>query len=376
MPKILYFASEDWWFLSHFRPMAEAARACGFDVVVATRVRAHGKELAAEGYKVIALEAERSSLDPFATLKSVARMIRIIRAERPAVVHCIALRMVLLGGLAAWAARQPRVVLAPTGLGYLWIQRGALVAVLRVTTRIVVAWLLRRRGTVSVFENTDDPREFRLDPYGANVVLVGGAGVDPAAFASAPEPAAPPVKVAVVARMIRPKGIAEAVAATRRARELGAPVELHLYGKPDASNRTSCSEAELRTWAAEPGIHWHGPDYDSARIYREHHIAMLLSAREGLPKTLVEAAAVGRPIVASDVVGSREVLRHGREGFLTPPGDIEAAARALVALAGDATLRARLGRAANARFHERFTVAAVTGVMARLYRDLLSQHLV
>ncbi len=159
--------------------------------------------------------------------------------------------------------------------------------------------------------------------------------------------------------MIKPKGIAEAVAAVRRARELGAAVELDLYGAPDPSNRSSYAEADLRRWASEPGIRWHGATDDVARVHREHHIAMLLSVREGLPKSLVEAAAAGRPIVATDVPGCREVVRQGREGYLVPFGDIDAAARALVELAGDRALRVRLGTAANARFHARFTVAAV-----------------
>jgi len=204
------------------------------------------------------------------------------------------------------------------------------------------------------------------------VVLVGGAGVDPQAFQLGPEPPAPPVKIALLARMIKPKGIAEAVAAIRRARELGAAVELHLYGAPDPSNRTSYAEADLRRWASNPGIHWHGATDDVARVHREHHIAMLLSVREGLPKSLVEAAAAGRPIVATDVPGCREVIRHGCEGYLVPFGDIGATAQALVELAGDRVLRLRLGAAANVRFHERFTVAAVKAVFTDLYRSLLS----
>jgi glycosyltransferase involved in cell wall biosynthesis len=171
--------------------------------------------------------------------------------------------------------------------------------------------------------------------------------------------------------MIKPKGIAEAVAAVRRARELGAAVELHLYGAPDPSNRTSYAEADLRRWAREPGIYWHGVTDDVARVYREHHIAMLLSVREGLPKSLVEAAAAGRPIVATDVPGCREVVRQGREGYLVPFGDTDAAARALVELAGDPALRLRLGAAANTRFRERFTVAAVRAVFGDLYRSLI-----
>jgi len=220
-----------------------------------------------------------------------------------------------------------------------------------------------------LFENPDDPPELGLDP--GDVTLVGGPGVDPDAFPPQPEPAAPPIRVAVVARMIKPKGIAESVAAVKRARLLGAPVELHLFGEPDPLNRTSLTEDDLRAFATEPGIHWHGPTRDVARVWREHHVALLLSHREGLPRTLIEAAAVGRPIIATDVAGCREVVRDGIEGLLAPLGDIETTARALVRMSEDAALRARMGAAAHARFNARFTVAAVMAIVEDLYRRIL-----
>jgi len=170
--------------------------------------------------------------------------------------------------------------------------------------------------------------------------------------------------------MLKSKGIAEAVAAVERARNLGAPVELSLCGKPDPRNPNSLTEDTLRSWSTVPGIRWHGHVPDVARVWQEHHIALLLSYREGLPRALVEAAAAGRPIVATDVVGCREVVRNGKEGLLVPLGDIEAAARALVKLAGDAGLRERMGRAANTRFHEAFTADAVARVVGALYRAL------
>jgi glycosyltransferase involved in cell wall biosynthesis len=372
MPKILYFVAEDWAFVSHFRPMAQAAHACGLEVVVATRVHQHAEAIVREGYKLVPLASKRGSLDPLALIKSFAEMVRIIHTEQPTIVHCVSLPMMVLGGLAARAARCRQIVLAPTGLGYVWVESGPVAASVRAVVRHIIGYLLRHPGTVCVFENGEDPSEFGLDPAGPKVVLVGGAGVDPQAFQFEPEPPAPPVKIALLARMIRPKGIAEAVAAVRRARALGATVELDLYGVPDPSNRTSYAEADLRRWASEPGIYWQGATDDVARVYCEHHLAMLLSVREGLPKCLVEAAASGRPIVATDVPGCREVVRQGREGYLVPPGDIDAAAQALVALAGDQGLRRRLGAAANARFHERFTVAAVTAVFTDLYRSLVA----
>ena len=372
MLKILYFVPEDWAFVSHFRPMAQAARACGLEVVIATRVHQHAEAIVGEGYKLVPLKSQRGSLNPLALLKSISEMVRIIRTEQPTIVHCVSLPMAVLGGLAGRAARrQQPIVLSLTGLGYVWVESGPVAATVRAIVRRIIGYLLRRPGTVCVFENAEDPREFGLEPSDRKVILVGGAGVDPQAFQCGPEPAAPPVKVALLARMIKPKGIAEAVAAVQRARALGAAVELHLYGAPDPSNRTSYAEADLRQWANDPGILWHGGTDDVAGVYREHHVAMLLSVREGLPKCLVEAAAAGRPIVATDVPGCREVVRQGREGFLVPFGDVEAAARALVQLAGDRALRLRLGTAANARFHERFTVAAVKAVFADLYRSLI-----
>ena len=242
----------------------------------------------------------------------------------------------------------------------MWSEDSAFNRVARAVLRFVVGRWLRGEHTRYLFENTDDPREFGLEDSPA-VTIVPGAGVDPQDFPPAPEPAAPPLKVAVVARMIAAKGIADAVAAVRRARELGAPVELDLYGAPDPSNRRSCSEDELRQWSAEPGIRWHGPVADVAEVWRTHHVAMLLTwYREGVPRSLIEAAACGRPIVTTDSPGCRDLVRDRQEGMLVPLRDMEAAARALVELAGDADLRARLGRrGARARFEARFTEAEV-----------------
>jgi glycosyltransferase involved in cell wall biosynthesis len=367
MPKLLYLVTEDWFFASHFLPMARTARAAGFEVVVATRVRDHAVRLEAEGCRVIALDGERSSVGPFAVMREFFRISRIVRAERPDIVHCIALRMVALGGLAARFGGALRLVLAPTGLGLLWSEDGAVNRMARTVLRFVIGQWLRGGETRYLFENSDDAREFGLENSPA-VTIVHGAGVDPADFPLVPEPPALPLKVAVVARMIEAKGIADAVAAVRRARELGAPVELDLYGAPDRSNRRSCSEADLRRWSTEPGIRWHGPVADIAEVWRTHHVAMLLTwYREGVPRSLIEAAASGRPIVTTYAPGCRDLVRDRQEGILIPIRDVEAAARALVELGNDADLRGRFGRAAHARFQNGFTEAAVRAAVGTVY---------
>lgn len=373
MPKILYLATEDWFFASHFMPMARTARELGLEVAIAAQLGDKAERLLAEGFRPIPLHSKRGSSSLLRALQSVIRTYRIVRAEKPDIVHCIALQPVVLGGLAAKLAGARQLVLAPTGLGHLWATNGILARVLRTIVRRAVGSWLKAPGTRYLFENRDDPREFGLDPNGSNVFIVGGAGVAPGDFPYVPEPPAPPVKLAVVSRMISPKGIAEAVEAVRQARAAGAPVELDLFGEPDPANPLSIPSEILREWARETGIRWHGRTEDVARVWREHHIALFLSTyREGLPRTIVEAAAAGRPIIACAIPGCRDLVRNGQEGILIDPGDPAAAARAIARLAQDAALRQRMGRDANLRFLDGFTESAVTGVVARLYRSLAS----
>jgi glycosyltransferase involved in cell wall biosynthesis len=371
MPKILYLVTEDWFFASHFVPMARTAQRQGFDVVVATRLQAHAGRLAAEGFRLISLPSDRSSLRPDQAVRDLVRIYALIRQENPDIVHCIAMRPVVLGGIAAKCAKAKALVLAPTGLGRLWMEARPDFHVLRWLIRLVVGSWLRGPRARYLFENRDDPREFGLDPDAADITIVGGAGVDPDEFPFVAEPPSPPVRVATVSRMIAPKGIAEAVEAVTRARARGAPLELHLFGGPDPANRDSIPVSLLQDWAARPGIAWHGWTSDVARVWREHHIALALSHyREGLPRALVEAAACGRPIVTTDVTGCRELVGQGEQGFLVPPLDIEAAADALMELAGDPALRVRMGAAARFRFEERYTEKATTSAVGEVYRSL------
>jgi glycosyltransferase involved in cell wall biosynthesis len=258
MPKILYFVTEDWFFVSHFLPMARVARECGFEVVVATRVSAKAGGLAAEGFRVVPMAGERGTLSLMRSVRDFIQAFRIVRAEHADIVHCIALRPIVIGGLAARVMGAKALVLAPTGLGHLWLRGGFAAGVFRNLVRMVVGTWLRGPRTHYLFENRDDPRELGLEPDGSNITVVGGAGVEPDEYPMVPEPPAPPLKAAVVARMIRPKGIAEAVEATQRARSLGAAIELDIFGRPDSSNPASIPTEVLQKWSTRPGITWHG----------------------------------------------------------------------------------------------------------------------
>ena len=371
-PLLAFLITEDWFFASHFLPMARAAREMGLDVLVITRVRQHREVLEAVGARVVELEAERSSLNPLAVVSAFARLVAILKRERPALLHMIALRSILIGGFAARRAGVTRRVYALTGLGLLGARQDRLGRKARMVIRRIIRSPLRNATTTFLFENVDDIRRLGLSPGDPSVAVVGGAGVDPEQFAPAPQPPQPPLKVAVVARMLWSKGVDIAVVATRLARAQGAAVELSLYGAPDPSNRKAIPEATLRQWAAEPGVAWHGRSDDVPAVWRDHHVACLPSrGGEGLPRTLLEAAACGRAIVTTDVPGCRSFVRDGIDGRVVAPDDAAALAAALVELAADPARVAAAGVAARARVLDGFTERAVMDGVKAVYTRLL-----
>ena len=371
--KLVFVITEDWFFASHFLPMAQAARELGLDIAIVTRVRDHRAVLEATGARVIPLQAERSSLNPITAGYATGRLAAILKEERADLVHCIALRGILTGGAAAAMAGIPRRIFALTGLGLLGARTDLVGRLARAGLRTGIR-ALETRETRYLFENPDDPRLLGLDPDDTRrVAILGGAGIDPEAFGPAPLPPAPPLKVALVARMLWSKGIDLAVEAVREARAQGAAVELSLYGAPDPSNRKAIPEATLRQWASEPGIAWHGRSEDVAALWREHHLACLPSrGGEGLPRSLLEAASCGRALATTDVPGCRTLVRDGIEGLVVPPDDPAALARALVRLAADPALVARLGAAARARVLDGFTERAVMDAVKRVYSAALA----
>ncbi len=369
-PLLIYLVTEDWYFWSHRLPMARAAQAAGFRVAVATRVAQHGPRIEEAGFTLMPLAWRRRSLNPLALIRAVWAIARLYRRHRPAVVHHVAMKPIVLGGLAAWLARVPAVVNAPTGLGTLFIGRRWTARLLAQLVYPLLGWLLRRRPSRVIVQNGDD-RDLLvdrglIDPDRA--WLIRGSGVDVARYSPAPAPPAPPVVIAYVGRMLADKGVATLIAAFRRLHAAGHPVTLWLVGTPDPENPTSLRDAALRRHAGQAGIVWHGHTDDVAAVWRGAHIGVLASRREGLPKSLLEAAASARPLVATDVPGCREIARAGVNALLVPPDDAGALAEALARLVADAGLRRQFGLASRRLVEADFSAEAIGRDTVRLYR--------
>ena len=376
-PRLLFVVTEDWFFVSHFLSVAIAARDAGFDVAVTVRVRdeALRSRIEAAGVRVVPSHHERGHFGPLAMLRQALGFARLFRAERPVIVHLVSVRLIVIAGLGALLAGVPHRVQAVTGLGLMGASRSLKARL----GRGALGWLLRGplggRRAHFVFENREDPALLGLDPDGSRVTVVGGAGIDPEREPAQPLPPMPPLRAALVARMVHSKGVDVGVEALRRARAAGAPVELSLFGDPDPENPRAVSAEQLRRWSEEPGITWHGHAKDIGDVWRSHHVVLVPSrGGEGLPRSLLEGAAAARAVVTTATPGCATFARDGIEGFVVPPDDPEALADALVTLAYDPALVERFAQAARARVLDGFTTAQVAADFVAVYRGLAADR--
>lgn len=366
--KLLYFLTEDWFFCSHFIDRARAAQAAGYEVAVAAREGKDGDFIRSAGFRYFPTGLKRRSTNPLAELRLLVRMFRIYRQFRPDVVHQAGAKPILYGTIAALLARVPHILNAPIGMGYVFSSRDRQAKVFRPFLQAAYRLLVNPAGSKVVFENGDDLRTFV--EWGAvrrtDAILIRGAGVDLQACApAAPDNDSP--LVVLTARMLEDKGVREFVAAARLLLQQGVQARFVLVGGTDPSNPTAIAEATLREWARVEGIEWWGWRDDIPMILQQSDIACLPSYREGLPKSLIEAAACGLPIVTTDTVGCREVVEDGRNGFLVPVRSIEPLAGALGRLIADAELRRRMGNESRKKAIEEFDTRKIAAETLTVY---------
>jgi len=367
---LVFLLMEDWFFASHFWARGLAAKQTGWRVVLVARESAAAREIEASGIEFYPADLDRRRLNPFKELAAAWQLAKLYRKIKPDLVHHIALKPIIFGGLAARLAGVRNVINAPIGLGFVFSSSKPLARALRPLVQLALRATLRPPRGVVIFENPDDRDALvaaGLVPV-ADTLVIRGAGVDTQKFAPTPEPPGP-VRVVLTARMIREKGVPDFVEA---ARMLRGKAEFLLAGAPDQGNPNSVTEAELRAWDAEGVVRWLGPVRDVAGLLAGVHIFCLPSTyREGLPKAVLEAMAAGKPVVATDIPGCREAVVDGETGFLVPPGNPLVLAEALGKLIDSPELRARMGAAGRRRVEENFSDAIICAATLKVYEDLV-----
>jgi glycosyltransferase involved in cell wall biosynthesis len=298
------------------------------------------------GIRYIPISMSRSGINPFSELFALYQLIRIYRRVKPARAHHFTIKAVIYGSIAAQIARVPVIVNAITGLGYVFTNAAWKARFLRTIVTRAYRWVLRRPNVRMIFQNPDDQHFFVTSRliHAHQAILIRSSGVDTVRFVPTPEPEGDPI-ILLVARMLWDKGVGDLVEAGRLLREWGVPGKIVLVGGPDPGNPGSISETQLQAWHQEGTVQWWGHQESSMeKVWARCHIVALPSSYgEGVPTSLIEAAACGRPIVTTDAPGCRDVVRDGENGFLVPVRDSKALANALRSLIEDPALRARMG---------------------------------
>lgn len=368
--RLLFLVNNPAFFLSHRLPLALAAQQQGYEVHVATMSGPSVPKVLEHGFHHHVVPMTRSGKNPLKEAQTVWAIYRLFKQLQPGIVHAVTIKPVLYGGIAARLSKVPGYLAAVSGLGYIFMRRQGLDPVRFLALRLYKLALGHPNSKV-IFQNTAD-RDVLLE---ANVlraeqaVLIRGSGVDLERFSQLPEPPGTPVAV-MASRLLVDKGVREFVEAARLSQEQGNAVRWQLLGSPDPGNPASISLDELNHWRQSGVVDYKGEQDDIAQAYAQAHIVVLPSYREGLPKSLIEAAACGRAVVTTDVPGCRDAIEPGVTGVLVPARDAQALAQAVQNLAQHAERRQEMGRAGRELAEQQFDIRQVCAAHLRLYREL------
>ncbi len=372
-PRLTLLVNESDYFLSHRLNVARAAVEQGFEVHVVTRLTHRRHEIERHGVRVHHVAFPRNLRNPIVEMHTIRHLRSLYRAIQPDLVHHFSAKAVLLGSLAAHTLRLPHVINTFTGLGSAFSGTTCRDRLRRAAASCCLRRLLRPATWRVTFQNDEDMQqliEAGLVPE-ERCQVIHGSGVDPSLFRPRRRVDEVPV-IMMASRMIWPKGVREFVDAARLLKTTGTAAQFVLVGTSDPQNPRTVPTAQLERWNASGIIQWWGQRSDMPSTIGASSIVVLPTYYgEGLPRVLLEAAACGKPIIATDVRGCRDIVHDEANGILVPPGNIEALASAMWRLIDQPATRSRMGQFGRQLVLRRFTSAQVAQQTLAIYREML-----
>ena len=373
--RLLFFVTEDWFFCSHWIPIAKHAKSNGYDVYVVTRVTNHRQIIEDLGFNLIPIKINRSGLNALHEFNILVNLVSIFRNIKPLLVHNIGMKPIIYGTLASMVAGVQSVVNAVVGLGYAFNSTSIRANIIRFfLDRLLKLTLNCTR--VTVFVENQSLSSMLSNRYKINqnfIKVIPGAGVDTSVFKHVPEPSNQ-IIVVMVSRMLWDKGVREFVDASKILQSRAYDVRMVLVGAPDPLNPESIGIQQLKQWHSDGVIEYWGRREDIHHVYSSSNIAVLPSYSEGLPKSLIEAAASSRAIITTNVPGCRDVVVDGENGLLIPTKDALALADAIVKLGSDFGLRQKYALNGRKRAEKLFDQKIVTSRVVGIYHSLLDRN--
>jgi glycosyltransferase involved in cell wall biosynthesis len=376
--KVLFFANTEWYLYNFRLGFARFLRDRGFEVVMVSPVGPYGARLINEGFRWIGLDMDRRSIHPARELSVLRQLSKIYAAEKPDIVHHFTIKCVVYGSLIAWRRGIRNRVNALAGMGYVFTSMEWRARLLRPFVRALIKLVVRGKHARLIIQNEDDFKAFRDARVAVpeNIRLIRGSGVDMALFRPrALARTGHPTRVLFAARLLWDKGIGEYVAAARLLKKANVAVELLVAGMPDRGNPTSVPREQIEQWVAEGLITYLGHVSDMPALLSDVDVAVLPSYREGAPRSLIEAAAAGLPIITTDVPGCRGVVEHKVNGLLVPVREVEPLAQAIRFLHEHPRERIQMGHAGRDKTLYEFDQRIVFDATHAVYHELLAHLL-
>lgn len=371
MPKLYMVVNEDRFFLSHRKPIACAAKNAGYDVAIITKNTGQRQEIENLGFETTDLPIDPTGMNPEHEMRTFWFLLRLYRKQRPDIVHHVGLKNILWGGLAAKLVGINGVINAVSGLGSLFNREG-----MTATTRTILSVMRfsnNRKRVRLIFQNDDDKEIFLHHRVvkTEQIEFTHGSGIDLNEYSYVDAPDDGKITVIFTARMVKEKGVCDLIDAAESLKpEYHDKARFILCGRL-TPNKTGISEEYMDRHCDGNYIAWLGERDDIKQLLERSHIMAFPSYyREGVPKSLIEAAAIGRPIITCDSVGCRDVVDDGVNGFLIEPQNSGQLANALRQLIDNPSLRDRMGKASRAKAEKDFPIENVIRTHLKIYKEL------
>lgn len=372
--KIFILVNVDWFFLSHRLPIALSAHKAGYDITIVTSDSGRIQEIGIYGLKYIKLPLNRASLNPFKELKIVLFLCKLYLKEKPLLVHHVGLKLFLYGSIAAKIFKIPTIN-AMSGLGYLFSNTQKF-NVLKKMIFKTLNYFFKSLNAIYVFQNHDDKNlilSYLPSINKQDCIIIKGSGVDIKDFAYTPEYESEKTIILLLSRMLWDKGIKEYVSAAKLIKhQLNGTTKFLLVGPIDRENPMGISHEELNQFEEKDYIEWVGYKENIKEVISQSNVVVLPSYREGLPKSLIEACAIGRAIITTDAPGCRDVVEEGVNGFLVPIKDSELLSKRILQLVNDKKLRSEMGINARMIAEREFSLDYVISEHLMLYKKVLN----
>lgn len=376
MTKVALVAHWDWVLYNFRLPIARRLRDIGYEVVLICPPGRYLAQLESEGFRVVPWRVERKSFSPIGEARAIAELTSIYRRERPEIVHHFTIKPNLYGTIAARAVRVRNIINTFSGMGFL-LSESRVAAALRLVAAPLLRVTFRARKVWTVFQNPEDLAWVSSRGWVSadRSRLIAGSGVDVDMYVPRTSDRSPARPVFLMAaRLIKEKGVRDFVAAARTVAEARVPARFVVAGEPDPGNPSSLGAEEIEKWKRESPVDFVGHVSDMPGLLADADVAVLPTYYpEGLPRFLLEAAAAGLPLVATDIPPCRPIVLDGYNGYLVPPRHPKALADAISRLARDEGLRKELGDNGRRLVVERFREEDVVNQYVGLYDDLVAQ---